>query len=189
MYLVVEAPGLAAFVDAGMPEDGYFGHCKIGISQSPPNRMRKLATGNPHNLRLMCVVPAEDTEAAASMEEALHKRFIEHRTTGEWFCFCREIAWAMFDLRSLWDPEGSHQVMVAKGLLAASYAPPARIVLDGMVSREHFRVALETALLHCGNAPGRGSTSLFDVEVAEDGGATSVRVSSNTDLTAVEPAE
>lgn len=62
------------------------GLVKIGITNDPENRVKVLQTGQPMELHLLWSVEG-------AYEVALHKRFEEYRTRGEWF-----------DLRPLGDP-------------------------------------------------------------------------------------
>lgn len=56
------------------------GLIKIGSSQNPFERLRQLRTGSASRLQMITAVPA-----AEATELALHKRFREHRSHGEWF--------------------------------------------------------------------------------------------------------
>lgn len=62
------------------------GLVKIGITNNPEGRRRELQTGQPMDLHLLWSVQG-------SYEVALHERFEQYRTRGEWF-----------DLRPLGDP-------------------------------------------------------------------------------------
>ncbi|HEY9368353.1 GIY-YIG nuclease family protein [Streptomyces sp.] len=57
------------------------GLIKIGVSDSPKNRLRTLQTMSPVALRLVLVLPGR----GARGESELHARFAEHRSHGEWF--------------------------------------------------------------------------------------------------------
>lgn len=55
---------------------------KIGIANDIQNRLAQLSTGNPFQLDVLAVYGFEN---AASVESAIHQRFLKERTRGEWF--------------------------------------------------------------------------------------------------------
>jgi hypothetical protein len=59
---------------------------KIGFSHDPLKRMKELQTGQHRSLRLMGVI-----EGSLGDEKALHKRFAQYRTRGEWFRLSEEV--------------------------------------------------------------------------------------------------
>jgi hypothetical protein len=63
------------FIQAG--DDGPI---KIGVSRKPKRRIESLRTASPVELRLIAVIVGGEKE-----EQALHRRFSEDRTHGEWF--------------------------------------------------------------------------------------------------------
>lgn len=60
--------------------DDASGLAKIGYSKDPSDRLRKLQTGSPVRLWLVCIMPGN-----LSTEAALHGVFKERRVRGEWF--------------------------------------------------------------------------------------------------------
>ena len=58
---------------------------KIGRSTNPKARLRALQTSNPIKLKLLCVIPVENSGKAASLEKKLHKECREYHVIGEWF--------------------------------------------------------------------------------------------------------
>jgi hypothetical protein len=60
--------------------DDESGLAKIGYSKDPSDRLRKLQTGSPVRLWLVCVMPGD-----LATEAALHGVFKERRVHGEWF--------------------------------------------------------------------------------------------------------
>lgn len=57
------------------------GEIKIGFSQgNPHSRLASFRTGNPRELKLLVSIPGGREE-----EQALHERFADLRTRGEWF--------------------------------------------------------------------------------------------------------
>lgn len=69
------APQVVYFIQCG--DDGAI---KIGIASDPVARLRSLQTA--HHERLSILVTTEGGQRA---EQAYHKRFAEHRLSGEWF--------------------------------------------------------------------------------------------------------
>jgi predicted GIY-YIG superfamily endonuclease len=57
-------------------------HVKIGRSADPRRRLSGFQTGSPTELRLLHLIATPD---AARLEAALHARYAQHRTHGEWF--------------------------------------------------------------------------------------------------------
>lgn len=53
---------------------------KIGFSNGTRTRLSTLQMGNPHELKIIAVLPGGE-----EMEKDLHRRFAEHRHRGEWF--------------------------------------------------------------------------------------------------------
>jgi len=62
------------------------GRVKIGSSSDPEARLKQLQTGSSAELILIGKLPGSVDE-----ERALHKRFAEHKTDGEWFFPAKEI--------------------------------------------------------------------------------------------------
>ena len=58
---------------------------KIGRSTNPKARLKSLQTSNPVKLKLLCVIPVENSGKAASLEKKLHKECREYHVIGEWF--------------------------------------------------------------------------------------------------------
>ncbi len=56
------------------------GSIKIGISESPQERLAMLKTGSAHELVLLGVM-----QGGMKKEAELHERFAAHRISGEWF--------------------------------------------------------------------------------------------------------
>ncbi len=61
---------------------GFVGDVKIGTAIDVAKRIRGMQTGHPQKLRILRVV-----EGGRAEEAALHQRFAEFRTGGEWFRF------------------------------------------------------------------------------------------------------
>lgn len=59
------------------------GPIKIGFSKNPTARLAQLQASVPEPLRLLAV--EYDLWGGKSLEQRLHKRFKEHRLSGEWF--------------------------------------------------------------------------------------------------------
>ncbi|UYZ60073.1 GIY-YIG nuclease family protein [Hymenobacter latericus] len=61
--------------------------CKIGYSNNPEDRMKKLQCGFPFQLEVLA-----EKEGGQKEEALLHQRFAEDRLNGEWFTLTAEIA-------------------------------------------------------------------------------------------------
>lgn len=59
------------------------GLIKIGSAWSPMDRLYTLQTGSPDTLRLLAVIRCSG--AARGDEKAIHQKFAEYRSHGEWF--------------------------------------------------------------------------------------------------------
>jgi hypothetical protein len=70
-------------------EDIRDGSCKIGKSNDPQRRYNTLKTGNP-SIKLIGVNRLR--------EDFLHKKYLQFRTTGEWFNFTEEIKKEVYEL-------------------------------------------------------------------------------------------
>lgn len=66
------------------------GAVKIGYTRDMMTRVRNIATFCPLRLQLIGLIAGTTAD-----EEALHRRFAEHRNHGEWFRRCPEIDAAM----------------------------------------------------------------------------------------------
>lgn len=60
---------------------------KIGFATNVHKRLKALQTSSPVKLQLVLSFPGTRQD-----EQALHKRFAEHRMEGEWFRWCKAIA-------------------------------------------------------------------------------------------------
>lgn len=60
---------------------------KIGISTHTKNRIREMSTSNPFPIKFIA-----RCEGSLECEQSLHRRFKEHRSTGEWFHIRGEVA-------------------------------------------------------------------------------------------------
>lgn len=75
VYLIIEVrPG------------GGLRYGKIGYSTNPLARVGELQAGNPRPLALHLAKPGTEAD-----ERALHARYIDHNTVGEWFRITREL--------------------------------------------------------------------------------------------------
>lgn len=66
---------------------GEFGSIKIGYTNDLARRLGALQTGCPHPLTVLGVIDPGEPE----MEMALHSKFSQHRSSGEWFAPTEEI--------------------------------------------------------------------------------------------------
>lgn len=66
--------------------DNSAGYIKIGISGEVKKRVQSIRTGIPIPMRFVCTILV-DAVAASDIEKALHERFSDRRTSGEWFKF------------------------------------------------------------------------------------------------------
>lgn len=55
---------------------------KIGVSKSPNKRLKEVQTGNPSPIDILYLY---ETENAYKIEKALHNRYSQYNTHGEWF--------------------------------------------------------------------------------------------------------
>lgn len=62
------------------------GDIKIGFSANPSDRRKALQTSSPVRLEILATLPGK-----IAVEGAYHKRFADHRLTGEWFERCPAI--------------------------------------------------------------------------------------------------
>ncbi|MDE2021112.1 MAG: GIY-YIG nuclease family protein [Patescibacteria group bacterium] len=60
---------------------------KIGCSEDPVSRIRKIQTNLPERLEILAIIPGGFSE-----ERALHRRFEDEHTNGEWFRYTDKIA-------------------------------------------------------------------------------------------------
>src|ERR1051325_9826576 len=67
-------------------QSGEGGPIKIGISDDPDLRLRRLQTASCEQLKLLGVVPGDE-----AMERAYHARLAAHRIRGEWFTATDEV--------------------------------------------------------------------------------------------------
>lgn len=67
------------FVYVIVAENSY---CKIGKTTNPDDRLSRLQTGNPFQIRYEILIRCDDNHA---VEQALHRRFDQKNMTGEWF--------------------------------------------------------------------------------------------------------
>jgi hypothetical protein len=76
-------------------QQGETGPIKIGVSDHPQSRRKRLQTGNPHELRIIHTFVAPDDIA---LENGLHKDPIlkEGRMEGEWFDVAEEYQYPRF---------------------------------------------------------------------------------------------
>lgn len=58
---------------------------KIGYSNDPAERVRRLQTGSPVQLKLLGVVKCRSETHAKSVERLAHNIFYKQRRRGEWF--------------------------------------------------------------------------------------------------------
>jgi hypothetical protein len=63
------------------------GHCKIGSSQSVPNRIQHLQCANPGPLKLLHQFSSAN---AQQVEHSLHNKFAHKRVRNEWFALTDE---------------------------------------------------------------------------------------------------
>jgi len=84
--------GYSRIEQAAMEQVVYFigagetGPIKIGIARDPQARLSTFQTGHFERLTILAL-----TTGGRELESAYHKRFAEHRKTGEWFTRCPEI--------------------------------------------------------------------------------------------------
>lgn len=64
------------------------GQYKIGRSKNPYGRIKHFDTSMPVGVELIHYIPCDDP---VHMEGALHKRYKEHRTSGEWFNLPKDV--------------------------------------------------------------------------------------------------
>ncbi len=57
------------------------GFTKIGFTKNLRKRLSALQLCNPKPIRFLAILPGD-----RKLETALHKRFADHRSSGEWFC-------------------------------------------------------------------------------------------------------
>jgi hypothetical protein len=73
----------------GRGETGDWGfgarHVKLGISDSPVERLRQIQAMNPRPLCLDAIRPIKSTETPQGFEAEAHRRFDAYRINGEWF--------------------------------------------------------------------------------------------------------
>lgn len=62
-------------------QSGDNGPVKIGVANSPSQRLAQLQTGNPEKLNLIMVIKG----AGIDYEQRLHERFREYHIRDEWF--------------------------------------------------------------------------------------------------------
>lgn len=58
---------------------------KIGRARDVAKRLKALQTSSPAHLKLLKTIQTEGSEAAAELEQSLHKQFWDLRLAGEWF--------------------------------------------------------------------------------------------------------
>lgn len=58
---------------------------KIGHAKDVTKRLKALQTSSPAHLKLLKTIQTEGSEAAAELEQSLHKQFWDLRLAGEWF--------------------------------------------------------------------------------------------------------
>jgi len=58
---------------------------KIGRARDVTKRLKALQTSSPAHLKLLKTIQTEGSEAAAELEQSLHKQFWDLRLAGEWF--------------------------------------------------------------------------------------------------------
>jgi hypothetical protein len=93
--------------------DGEFvGPVKIGISASPPARLRELQTGSPHKLAVVFCALLDSRARASRMERMLHEDAAEWAMSGEWFNICPDTALGMLATAIIF--EHGHQVVAAE---------------------------------------------------------------------------
>jgi hypothetical protein len=63
---------------------------KIGMSDDPQDRLRKLQTGSPVKLKLLGSVRCKSRQHAAQVEKLAHGIFEKQRRRGEWFHLSRK---------------------------------------------------------------------------------------------------
>lgn len=74
---------------------GEDGPVKIGYAVDPAKRLKLLQIGTPARLSILRTI-----EGDRFTESAAHKRFAEHRTSGEWFRFHPDMLTAEFTQRA-----------------------------------------------------------------------------------------
>lgn len=69
--------------------DQYLPNCsvfmKIGMADSPYNRIKQIQTNNPTELQFLKIYNFSSREMALSIEKRLHEIFEDSNTVGEWF--------------------------------------------------------------------------------------------------------
>lgn len=76
-------------------QSGENGAVKIGYAVDPERRLKLLQIGTPASLRIIRTI-----EGDRLTESAAHKRFAEHRITGEWFRYHQDMMTATFAERA-----------------------------------------------------------------------------------------
>lgn len=76
------------------------GAIKIGYSLSPSARLRTLQTGYPDTLRILLLIPGNE-----STEQMLHRQFEEMRLKGEWFRPDKRLTDKIKELKIKYDSE------------------------------------------------------------------------------------
>lgn len=71
------------------------GLVKIGITSNIQKRLANLQTSNPERLHVWAFIP----RGGIALEKALHRKFINYRTSGEWFKISREIESLVDEMR------------------------------------------------------------------------------------------
>jgi len=65
--------------------DEWLSYFKIGVAENPHRRLRELQIGNPKKLIIQLLVWFPTRDMARAVERAMHERFAEFNTSGEWF--------------------------------------------------------------------------------------------------------
>lgn len=58
---------------------------KIGVAKSITNRLKSIQTGNPYTVEVYRVFILDSEIVARTAESILHAKYVEYKTTGEWF--------------------------------------------------------------------------------------------------------
>ena len=81
---------------------GHLKYFKIGFSQSLTSRLASLDSSLPLHVKLIAYAKVID---ANRVEQALHKKYIDNRTNGEWFFLNHSyVQWIKISLEKLHDP-------------------------------------------------------------------------------------